>query len=402
MTVVSPPNVRVLTALGPGDVVVAHDDWCAGVRTLTETSLTFSSQEFEAFAALGVPFWAVSSHLRAALKVDGENRVENRPKASKWPVAGLAFHVMQARYALSLLRSARAFRATHAIVDSGTTSWFLLAAFRVFGIVVVPNFHNVQWPSGYPPTRPLHRVLVTLDRMFFSACVRQALGVSPECGKQVAWLSGGRARFHDYRAQFAPEDFRKLPDPVIEGGPVRIMFAGRVERRKGVFDLLEICRRLAADPDRRFEFELCGGGAAFDELQAAVATSGVADRFLLHGKLTRPRLLEVYARSHLVIVPTRSEFCEGLPMVCAEAVLAGRPVITSRVSNALEALEGAIVEARVDDVDDYVRQIRAVVADPSRYRALVAGTERVAAQFVDRKRGLSAALEDCLRRGAGD
>jgi len=175
------------------------------------------------------------------------------------------------------------------------------------------------------------------------------------------------------------------------------MFAGRLERNKGVFDLLEICRRLSADADRRFEFEVCGGGSAYEELQAAVLVSGVADRFRLHGKLVRPRLLEVYGRSHLVIVPTRSDFCEGLPMVCAEAILAGRPVITSRVSNALEALHGAVVEAAVNDVDDYVRQIRAVVADPARYRALIGGTRRVGAQFFDRSRGLQAAIEDCLR-----
>ena len=397
MTAPARRPVRVLTALGPGDVVAAHDDWCNGVRTVTETSLTFSGQEFDAFAALGVPYWAISSHDRATIKEDGANRIENRPRTARGPVAGLAFHAMQARYAFSLLRSARAFRATHALVDSGTTHWFLLFAFRVSGIAVVPNFHNVQWPSGFPPRRLVHRMLVGLDRLFFSACVRDALGVSPECGRQIAWLSGGRTRFRDYRAQFGQDDFATLPPPQLDAGPVRIMFAGRVERNKGVFDLLEMCRRLSADADRRFEFEVCGGGSAYEELQAAVLVSGVADRFRLHGKLVRPRLLEVYGRSHLVIVPTRSDFCEGLPMVCAEAILAGRPVITSRVSNALEALQGAVVEADVDDVDDYVRQIRAVVADPARYRSLVGGTRSVAAQFFDRSRGLQAAIEDCLR-----
>ncbi|MEO6747098.1 MAG: glycosyltransferase [Caldimonas sp.] len=397
MTASARRPVRVLSALGPGDVVAAHDDWQSGVRTVTETSLTFSGQEFDAFAALDVPFWAVSSHERATTKIDGENRIENRPRSARGPVSGLAFHAVQARYAFSLLRSARAFQATHALIDSGTTHWFLLFAFRMLGIAVVPNFHNVQWPSGFPPRRLVHRLLVGLDRLFFSTCVRDALGVSPECGRQIAWLSGGRALFRDYRAQFGQDDFATLPGPQLDAGPVRVVFAGRVERNKGVFDLLQMCERLAAEDERRFEFEVCGGGSAYEELQAAVRASRVADRFVLHGKLVRPRLLEVYGRSHLVIVPTRSDFCEGLPMVCAEAILAGRPVITSRVSNALEALQGAVVEAEVDDVDDYVRQIRAVVADPARYRSLIGGTRQVAAQFFDRSRGLQAAVEDCLR-----
>jgi len=183
---------------------------------------------------------------------------------------------------------------------------------------------------------------------------------------------------------------------VLDEKVVRVVFAGRVERNKGVFDLLEMCKRLSSDAERRFEFEVCGSGSAFDELKAAVAASGVADRFLLHGKLVRPKLLEVYARAHLVVVPTRSDFCEGLPMVCAEAALAGRPVVTSRVSNALEALAGAVIEARVNDVDDYVRQIREVIRDRDRYAALVEGTSGAAEQFLDSRRGLQAVLEDCL------
>jgi len=392
-----PPSkpVRVLSAIGPGDVVKAHDDWRANVRTVSETSLTFSSQEFEAFQQLGVAFWAVSSHERAAMKVEGENRIENRPRGSA-SLAGLAYHIAQGRYAFSLLGSARAFGATHAIVDSGTTHWFLLSAFRLCGICVIPNLHNVQWPAGFPPTRAVHRMLRMLDRAFFASCIRLAIAVSAECARQVGWLSGGRARCLEYRAQFGRDDFAALPRPVLDEKVVRVVFAGRVERNKGVFDLLEMCKRLSSDAERRFEFEVCGSGSAFDELKAAVAASGVADRFLLHGKLVRPKLLEVYARAHLVVVPTRSDFCEGLPMVCAEAALAGRPVVTSRVSNALEALAGAVIEARVNDVDDYVRQIREVVRDRDRYAALVEGTTGAAEQFLDSRRGLQAVLEDCL------
>ena len=67
------------------------------------------------------------------------------------------------------------------------------------------------------------------------------------------------------------------------------------------------------------------------------------------------------------------------------------------VTDELDPLGGLGVQVAVDDVDDYVRQIRAVVADPARYQALIDGTRQVAAQFFDRSRGLQAAIEDCLR-----
>ena len=43
-------------------------------------------------------------------------------------------------------------------------------------------------------------------------------------------------------------------------------------------------------------------------------------------------LQEVYARSHVSIVPTRSDYREGFAMTAAEAILAGRPVSPAPLS----------------------------------------------------------------------
>jgi glycogen synthase len=391
--------MRILSAIGPGDVVAAYRDWRGAVRTVSETSITFSSQEFAFFAAHGIPFWAISSHPRRESLADGENRIENRPRVSSdLPVSGLAYHALQLRYAASLLVSAIRFRATHAIVDSGSTHWFALALFRLFGIEVLPNFHNVYWPVGHEPQGSVKHAILRLDSVFFRHCVRAALGVSPECGRQVNAMSGGRTVFFDYRAQFVSGDFGALPRPArpVLAMPMRIMFAGRVEENKGVFDILAICEQLHARHPGRFAFDICGTGGAFDALAAQVAARSLADSVMLHGKLIRPELLKVYGASHLVIVPTRSTFCEGLPMVCAEAVIAGRPVLTSRLSNALDALRGALVEAREDDPADYAAQIEALADDPARYARLVQHTASVSAQFTDARFGLTNALERCL------
>lgn len=388
--------LRILAAIGPGDVVAAHDDWVRGIRTVSETSLTFSGQEFEAFRSVGAAFWAVSSHPRAERRAVEGGVVENRPKARGRPVRGLGFHVAQLAYAVSLLRTALSFHATHAVVDSGTAHWFSFALFRAAGIAVVPNLHNVQWNEGHAPTGRKDRVLRTLDAWFFRTCVRDAIGVSTECGRQIAVLSSGKARFHEYRAQFAEEDFAGVPPPPDGLGPFHVLFVGRVERNKGVFDLLRIAEALAEAGHDDVVIDVCGGGGALEELREAVRLAGLERRVRLHGKLARPDLLEAYARSRLVVVPTRSDFCEGLPMVCAEAVLAGRPVVTSRVSNALDALRDAVVEARVDDADDFARAIASVRSDPALRRSLAEAAPRVGRQFVDRDRGLAAVLARLL------
>ena len=387
--------IRVLNAIGPGDVVAAFKDWKGSVRTVSETSITYSSQTFEFFAAHGIAFWIVSSHPRRALVGDGANRIENRPRATTKPVAGLRFHGVQLLYALSLFISALRFRATHALIDSGTTHWFALGLFRLAGIALIPNFHNTCWPAGHEPQGAFKRAIMRLDGFVFRHGVSAALGVSPECGRQINQLTGGRTPFFDYRAQFVSGDFGALPRPVL-ASPMRIVFAGRVEANKGVFDILTICELLSARRPGRFVFDICGTGSAFDALAAQVAARRLNGPVTLHGDLLRPQLLQVYGQSHLVIVPTRSDFSEGLPKACAEAVIAGRPVLTSRLSNALDVLRGALIEAREDDPADYAAKIEALADDPMRYAELVRHTALVSGQFMDPQLGLTKALERCL------
>jgi glycogen(starch) synthase len=171
-----------------------------------------------------------------------------------------------------------------------------------------------------------------------------------------------------------------------------VLFAGRVEREKGVFDLLEIADAFKRESPGRLRIDICGGGDAFDELKQAIADRGLTEDVILHGKLKRPELLACYGQSHVVIVPTRSTFCEGMTMVAAEGILTGRPVVTSRLSNALDVLAGALVEAQPDDPATYVACLRRLMADADYYHACCQACPTVGRQFYDRDQGLAAAF----------
>ena len=67
-----------------------------------------------------------------------------------------------------------------------------------------------------------------------------------------------------------------------------------------------------------------------------VEQAGIADRFRMHGHCDWTTMRRMFASAHVVIVPTRTEFVEGFNSVVAEAVIAGKPVITSSVCPALE------------------------------------------------------------------
>jgi glycosyltransferase involved in cell wall biosynthesis len=104
------------------------------------------------------------------------------------------------------------------------------------------------------------------------------------------------------------------------------------------------------------------------------------------------------ALSHVTIVPTRSNFAEGFAMTAAEAILSGRPVITSSVVPALEILRPACVEARTDDVDSYVEQILKLINDPHWYQTLCQACPSLQRQFYDGTQGKQAVLKDLFSR----
>jgi len=387
---------RILYANGPGDVIQAYRDWKSGQATISETSLTFSGQTFDFCQANQVELWAISRHPRSELIDDGQFQIENRPMRPSGKVHGWQYHVRQLRYALSLLQSALRYKADLVIVNSGTIHFFPLALFSLMGMKVVTNLHSVYWPAGYPPKSKIHKLIMLLDGWFFSRFADASMGVSPESERQVCILAGRPVPFFQHRAQFRECDFHSLKAPDCGLRPFRVIFASRIERNKGVFDLIDMAAKLKLRRPNQVMFDICGGGSALDELRSEVATRGLDDVVKVHGKLNRPELLRIYEQSHLVIVPTRSDFCEGMPMVSAEAVLAGRPVLSSRVSNALDVLGEAIIEARTEDVEDYVAKIEQLLDHRDSYEKCAAACSTASRQFIDRSRGKTAALGKLL------
>ena len=172
------------------------------------------------------------------------------------------------------------------------------------------------------------------------------------------------------------------------------MFAGRLERNKGIFDIVEMARMLHAAHPGAVHFSICGSGPAREELDEAVGRLGLGEVIRMHGRLNRAELIGVYSACHAVIVPTRSDFTEGFAQVCAEAVLCGRPVITSPVVPAVDVLGAAMVVARTDDAASYADRIRKLIADPAGYRRLRDACPALQELIYDPRTSLGAALEE--------
>lgn len=377
--------------LGPGDLVQDFRRHADEQLVRGETSITFSQQAFNLIESRGFQSLAVSYNPRRARFRKGMIETVNLPK----PLAGssgMRYHLSQLLYAVRLTTMAKRYGTDLAVIDSGTSQYFMLELFRLAGIPVAVNMHNVRWAQGFEPNGRLTRAIRKLDSRFLRRTAIAALGCSPECARQARADGADALPFYLWAGQYDAIGFQPDQPPPADG-PFNILFVGRVEQSKGVFDLISMARKLEGRQGRPVRFEVCGDGSALADLRAAVAHAGMEDRIVIRGRLERAALLEAYAQCHAVIVPTRGDFTEGMPLVCAEAMLAARPVITSAVSNALAVIGSSIVEAVPEDVDSYVSAINTLVDDPMLWERLSANTRENRAQFLDRSCSYAAALD---------
>lgn len=144
--------------------------------------------------------------------------------------------------------------------------------------------------------------------------------------------------------------------------------------------------------DDNVTFHICGDGSALKALIKEIQQRALENRVFIHGKLKRPDLLPIYAQAHVVIIPTRSDFCEGFAMVAAEAILQGRPIITSNIVPALSMLRNAAIEVSPDDPLSYSQAIKKLIHDKALYESICLACASNREKFLDGSQGLTKAL----------
>ena len=202
---------RVFYTAGPGDIINAHGYWRRNEHCPTEVNLTSSGQLEQACQDLGAEAYLVGYHARKEIVKDGAFTLEHRPKPMPG-ASGVRYHLSEILYGLGLLATAVRFRADVAVIDSGSTHFFVTSLFRMMGIRVIPVLHNTLWPHGFPPTRRIHRAILALDSFFFRHVATAVIGVSPECTRQVEELTQGPSPpMYQARAQFPARVLREDP-----------------------------------------------------------------------------------------------------------------------------------------------------------------------------------------------
>ncbi len=375
------PKVGYLS--GPVDARKVYDAWVSGEHTeLFGTS--YLQHWYAELRRQGREGVVVTSHAGEAYEEQrGEFAILNRPKSK---ADGLRYHVAMSRWSYDRLREMEQRGATTVVLTEANQYRFTTLPFRRRGMRFVNSFHCAIRSIGHKRFSP-HEALIHLSDHTHLRFGDPTMIIVDTIGDELRRVPGHTRREvlllkPDYRRELF-QDFA-LP-PIASGNvnTVSVMFAGRVTKNKGVFDIVEMAELLQKRSGPKVVFHIHGKGPALDELVRRAGGSPAAANIEVHGFAEGRKLLDHYATSDIVVVPTRSSFEEGVAKSVVEGVLALRPVVTSRACPSIRMLSKACIEAEVDNPASYAEAIWRLATDPDLAREKVEAANRLREQFFD-------------------
>lgn len=166
----------------------------------------------------------------------------------------------------------------------------------------------------------------------------------------------------------------------LPGGRRRVLFVGRLERRKGFETAAKACERLLDRPEVDFVF--AGDdlfGSYRERLAPRLRARGAGDRARALGRIGRDELALWLAASDVVLLPS---LWDNAPYALLEAMAAGAAIVASEVGGVPELLDHGVegLLAPAGDADATVEALRALLDDRERARALGAAARRRVAE----------------------
>jgi glycosyltransferase involved in cell wall biosynthesis len=148
---------------------------------------------------------------------------------------------------------------------------------------------------------------------------------------------------------------------------------------------------------------LVGDGPLRGDLEARVARLGIGDAVTLRGALPHQEIPAILAGATAVVLPSVTQSdgqMEGIPVALMEAMAAGVPVVSTRLSGIPELVRdgegGLLVPER--DPEALAAAMERLAADPELGARLAAGARRIVERDFDRARNV--ARLDALLSGA--
>lgn len=158
-------------------------------------------------------------------------------------------------------------------------------------------------------------------------------------------------------------DLASLRPTRITVGPVpRIIFAGRFVEQKNPLGLVRVLNQIK---DLPWHCVMLGNGALFEHTRREVKRLGLEHRITMPGWVSPEEVLNWFARSDILFMPSKSE---GLPVVGVQALASGLALVVGRAGGFVELVESGRngFLHNWDDAQGMADSLRVLLTDSAR------------------------------------
>lgn len=389
---------RLMLVTGPGDVAGSHAHWQAGRNDPSIPSIAYSSQIYELSEALGAELTVL--HETPATGVDparGRIRFRETPPPKG---TGIGFHLADIAHALGIVARAAVSRSDLIILQRGAVHFWPYALARLFGCRVMVSMHNTLWPAHRRQTRR-ERLINRLNGWFFRR-TDGVVAVSDAARRQAISVAGPG---HNGAIQQIPQYQSNLvhawrPRPA-DRALEQLLYLGRIEEDKGVFDLLDAFAMVApAQPE--MHLRIVGTGSDLARLRGAAGAlpHSIARRIEIPGPVSGAEVFDELADADLLVCPTTGQFAEGLAKTPIEAAIMGVPSLITSVVPVSELLGDAAVVVPADNVSAMAMVMTRLAQNPARLADMAEATAPCRDRLFDRGCSLASQLLVLMERAA--
>jgi glycosyltransferase involved in cell wall biosynthesis len=154
----------------------------------------------------------------------------------------------------------------------------------------------------------------------------------------------------------------------IEGydGKIILLFVGRLQESKGIFELIEIFKELCRIRDNLL-LVIAGKGQLREEIMRRITRYGITDKVLLTGGIEHDDVLRWYSTAHVLIHPTTSEV---FSITTLEAMAFGLPIVTTDIPQMLEVTGGTAVHLNIGNPELWIKKIEELLNDDEQCKSI--------------------------------
>ena len=259
----------------------------------------------------------------------------------------------------------------HFAVPAGPSAWLIST---LTGVPYILTAHLGDVPGGVPEkTGKWFRWIYPLTPPVWKGA-KKVVAVSPFT-RQLAAQS-----YPGVTVDVIPNgvDLRAIdPGALALNSPPRIVFSARLMPQKNP---LQVVRTLAAVRDLPWQCEILGDGPLMEPLRREIADHHLDDRINLTGWVTPEVVLQAYARSDILFMPSLSE---GLPVTGVQALAMGLALVVSRIGGWDGLVDDGENGFRVslDTPERFETALRNLLDDPERLLKARLASRRLAEKF---------------------